>query len=303
MYYDYDRINMIGKNGSGKTSFLASMYYRMGYDFGKYTVMASMDEDEILARTYWDMNCSKERKWPASSAETYEYHFKLYHSLCELYKYTWIDWSPEDLVQLFEGTNLTTKRLYCKGDWLLFLDGRSFIAEASNKTEYKEKVKEQLELNQDLYFMDELMKYEQPSICVVVTKSDLIKRDVIGGKFFDDQDVEKMVTETIEEIVYETLEPLFISKFSKKVTVLILPVTVGENLDKEEWLNSKNVELPMLFFAAQKMGRAFWSDDIKWRQKELPSLLEMIPDDQNIYVDGVRRNLKEYYRIFLEKGV
>lgn len=293
IYEDYSRINMIGKNGSGKTSFLSNMYHRMEYDFGKYTLLATMGEDEELKRMYWDFKAHG--KWPVSSDETYEYHFKLYRSLNERYKYTYIDWAPEELSKLFAGTNISTNRLFCKGDWLIFLDGNSFVADASNRSEYKEKVKKQLELNQDLYFMEELMKYEQPSICIAVTKSDLIKQDVLGGKFLDDQDVEKMVTETIEEIVYETMEPLFSSKYSKKVTVMIVPVTAGEK--------SKNVEMPMLYFIADRMSRAFWPENIQWSKKELKPLLELFSDDQNIYVDGVKANLKEYYREFLEQGV
>ena len=85
--------------------------------------------------------------------------------------------------------------------------------------------------------------------------------------------------------------------------MLILPVMVKENFDKEKCLISKNVELPMLFFAAQKMCRAFWTEDIQWRKKELKPLLEMLPNDQNVYVDGVKTNLKEHYRTFLEQGV
>ena len=325
------KITIIGTTGSGKTCYLAGMYNEMS-GFGKdgFTLCARNPSDDKSLTQKWGLIEDK-NKWPPLTDNKETIEFKLAYKYKSILEFDWLDY-PGGILE-DRNDALYSDFISHAGEsacLLLIVDGETFNCESSDEEGYKDKVVRNLR-RKLVHEVQELPRIADenggfmPPVGIVITKADLIPVDV---KVVDD-----IIKRSFEG------SPFFSSSTGgNDIITCIMPVTLGENVSNGD-VDPVNIEQPIAFAVLNVLrkyicikqssrnrtdrelteitetwwGRTFRKGEIEEIRAELAieddfintygndiiKLTGRFPNEKSIYINGVKKDLKEYFRSVL----
>lgn len=252
----------LGLSGSGKTTFMAGMYYKMTAGVDGYTIKAD-DDDSVTLTAYYERLADAKRgvdRFKSGTNQNSEYTFELQYSYKTLEKFRWIDYAggllkgknSEDAEQYQELKNDIAKSevLY------IFVDGGLFnedeeVAEAETDQEKMEIIVDIVQdscARQVNHFISEYTAEREklPPIVIIVTKYDLACQAL--GKASNSENME-----LLNKVIQKAFNPLFpdptVYTGDDRHTSMvgIVPVSLGKKISENGYtgkLRPINMHMP-----------------------------------------------------------
>lgn len=256
------KFTALGLSGSGKTCFMAGMYYKLSGGFEGYTLKASDDDDVRLTGMYEKMknaSAGKDR-FPSGTNQTSKYSFDLQYQYDTIEAFEWVDYDGNALKMKNAGNAEAYQNLkkdISQSEILyIFVDGGLFddddVKRANNDKEKAELLSDIVsdECSRQInHFLSEYTKeqHKLPPIAIVVTKFDIV-HEVLGKASGQETVV------ILEEIIKKAFNPLFPdpTKYSgvsgHTSMVSVIPVSLGATINQNDYhgkLRPLNMHLPI----------------------------------------------------------
>jgi len=232
------KLTIVGTMGSGKTTYLAGMYYIMSSGLKGFTLSTDHDSDLNLERmweTMMDASIGVSR-FPPLSDQVKEYEFKLKYGYKEIMSFDWIDY-PGGALKHSSNSEMYTKfmeNLKESACLLLCIDGNAFSSEVDDPSMY---LKMQGARNYG-QIINEFVDQNDclPPVSIIITKYDLCTSN----------------STEIVDYIKDAFSPLFIEDGGKNFDKLvsIIPITMGKNIASQSFrgeLAPVNIHLPIAF--------------------------------------------------------
>lgn len=259
--YNGYQFTALGLSGSGKTCFMAGMYYKMTGGVSGYTLKAD-DDDAVKLTAYYEQMAnanSGSDRFPGGTNQSTDYSFELQYGYKTLEKFRWVDYAGGTL----ESKNSRDAEEYqqlkndiAKSEVLyIFVDGETFlnddIALASTDSE-------KIEILTDIvmdncsrkinHFLSEYTNERKklPPIAIIVTKYDFVVKAL--GKADGAENMEMLY-----KIIQRAFNPLFpdpsmyTGSDGYTSMVGIIPVSLGLRISEDNFtgkLRPINMHMP-----------------------------------------------------------
>ncbi len=317
-----NKITIIGYTGSGKTTYLIGMYMCMsGAGCKNYTIGTRDPNQDVNLEKLWERLC--DGKFPDASYNSEKYTFHIAHNYKPVCDFDWLDYPGGILSEPDHKDSAALKKSISSSDCLLLvLDGEKFKIDAQDEREYGEKLAKKIHWDKGM--RNELKEFTTlaqdgikiPPICIVITKCDLLELDIDYCK-------------VIERVLKETMSPLF-----EGTDVIITAVSLGSDIEEEgpephcieepiafavltilmkymkELSEKKSQNRQVLNKERNFLTRWLYSEEVKEAGSKLQNLdevgnkwmidafelLELFDSDKDIFIKGIKRNLREYMR-------
>ena len=255
------KFTALGLSGSGKTCFMAGMYYKMAGGLEGYTLKAD-DDDAVKLETYYrqmtNTNAGMDR-FPGGTNQSTEYGFELQYGYKTIERFKWVDYAGGTLKSKNTGDAEEYSKL--KEDisdsevLYIFVDGGLFqdeeVADASGdkeKTEILADIVKDECSNEINHFISEYTNERNnlPPIMIVVTKYDLVGKAL--GKATNEETLK-----ILNDVIKKAFNPLFPnpSAYSSDEgytrMVGVIPVSLGYKISEDDYkgkLRPINMHLP-----------------------------------------------------------
>ena len=255
------KFTALGLSGSGKTCFMAGMYYKMAGGLEGYTLKAD-DDDAVKLETYYrqmtNTNAGMDR-FPGGTNQSTEYGFELQYGYKTIERFKWVDYAGGTLKSKNTGDAEEYSKL--KEDisdsevLYIFVDGGLFqdeeVADASGdkeKTEILADIVKDECSNEINHFISEYTNERNnlPPIMIVVTKYDLVGKAL--GKATNEETLK-----ILNDVIKKAFNPLFPNPAAYSSDegytrmVGVIPVSLGYKISEDDYkgkLRPINMHLP-----------------------------------------------------------
>ncbi|MBN1187321.1 MAG: hypothetical protein JXB49_33900 [Bacteroidales bacterium] len=227
------KITILGLTGSGKTTYLAGMYYRMSAGVKGFTLSSNNETDTKLEHMWEKMtdNSLGADRFPPPSDNVNKFDFKLKYAFKEIMNFEWIDYPGGAIVKSHQMRKDVIESLKSSSCVLLCVDGNAFTDEVDDPVEH-------LIFQGASTYTKLLNEFEDnnnflPPVVVVITKYDLCTK----GK-------------EMADIIIKAFNALFVKDGGHNRLVTIIPVTLGKNIAQNGFtgkLDPVNINLPISF--------------------------------------------------------
>lgn len=259
--YNGYQFTALGLSGSGKTCFMAGMYYKMTGGVSGYTLKAD-DDDSVSLTAYYEQMENADMgadRFPGGTNQSTDYAFELQYGYKTLEKFRWIDYAGGTLKSKNSGDAEEYQKLkddISKSEMLyIFVDGALFQDE---ELEYASTDSEKIDLLTDVvmsssarqinHFLSEYTseRHKLPPIAIVITKYDLAVKAL--GKASGAENMEMLY-----KIIHRAFNPLFpdpsmyVGDDGHTSIVGIIPVSLGMKISENNYsgrLRPINMHLP-----------------------------------------------------------
>ena len=252
----------LGLSGSGKTCFMAGMYYKMSAGADGYTLKTGDDEALKLTSYYEKMrDRSGTERFPETTNQSSHYTFELQYMYKPIETFQWVDYTggllrnknsgDAEEYQKLKTAIANSEVLYIFVDGGLFLEDDELVSASNDKekTEILVDVIQESCARSINHFLSEYAAENQklPPIAIVITKSDLAYQAI--GKSNKTE-----AYHIICNAVKKAFTPLFSmpenmdSELGFSTVVGIIPVTLGKNIsvnNNSGKLRPLNMHLPI----------------------------------------------------------
>lgn len=316
-----EKIVILGYKGSGKTTYLAGMYYEMTFGVGDFNLSTNPTTD-LLLDGYW--NGINSGNPPLPSNEVEEFEFSLLYNMGNMIDFVWKDY-PGGIIAANGGQdreNLISDLADAKSV-IVIVNGDVFKGKSINDLRNMKQIRDN-DLRQLFGFLDyAATKCELPPVNIVVTKADYLP---------DHPDTLKL----LDYIMFNSFKFFKPNMNKNERLVLITPVSLGGEFGDGKPLNGDllNIEQPIIFTVLNiyvdiyfqlsnsynniqnaMNNRGFWSrvfnpgagivyenkldkikESLNYVKENLDIMLDVFSNNDIIYVNGIQQNLKQYYR-------
>ncbi len=259
--YNGYQFTALGLSGSGKTCFMAGMYYKMSGGVSGYTLKAG-DDDSVNLTAYYEQMMNSDSgadRFPGGTNQSSDYSFELQYGYKTLEKFRWIDYAGGTLKNKNTGDAEEYQQLkndIAKSEMLyIFVDGGLFQDE---DVEYAPNDSAKIDTLTDIimdncsrqinHFLSEYANERKklPPIAIVVTKYDLAVKAL--GKTNNEENMQMLY-----KIIQKAFNPLFpdpnvyMGDDSYASMVGIIPVSLGMKISDGGYkgrLRPINMHLP-----------------------------------------------------------
>ena len=252
----------LGLSGSGKTCFMAGMYYKMSAGADGYTLKTGDDEALKLTSYYEKMrDRSGTERFPETTNQSSHYTFELQYMYKTIETFQWVDYtggllrnknsSDAEEYQKLKTAIANSEVLYIFVDGSLFLEDDELVSASNDKekTEILVDVIQESCARSINHFLSEYAVENQklPPIAIVITKSDLAYQ-AIGKK--DKTEAYYIICNAVKKAftpLFSTPENMD-SELGFSTVVGIIPVTLGKNIsvnNNSGKLRPLNMHLPI----------------------------------------------------------
>lgn len=257
---DY-RFMALGLSGSGKTCFMAGMYYKMVGGVSGYTLKAD-DDDAVKLTNYYEQMSNADNgldRFPGGTNQSTDYSFELQYGYKTLEKFRWVDYAGE----ILKSKNTVDAEEYSrlKNDisnsevLYIFVDGGLFHDE---EVEMVSSDSEKIEIMTDIvmdncsrqinHFLSEYTSERKklPPISIIVTKYDLAVKAI--GKATSEENMA-----ILYKVIQKAFNPLFpdpnfYSGEGRYTSMVgIIPVSLGLKISENDYkgkLRPINMHMP-----------------------------------------------------------
>lgn len=259
--YNGYQFTALGLSGSGKTCFMAGMYYKMTGGVSGYTLKADDDDAVNLTAYYEQMTNAKSGadRFPGGTNQSTDYSFELQYGYKTLEKFRWVDYAGGTLKSKNTGDAEEYSKLkndIAKSEMLyIFVDGGLF---QDDELEYASSDSEKIETLTDIvmescsrqinHFLSEYTSERKklPPIAIVVTKYDLAVKAL--GKADNNENLDMLY-----KVIQRAFNPLFPDPSmyngndGHTSMVGIIPVSLGFKISEENYtgkLRPINMHMP-----------------------------------------------------------
>ena len=318
------KVTVIGFTGSGKTTYLTGMYICMSGGVKHFSLLAKDKDMDLYLENLWDMICDGKKPKGTDKSECYDFHIA--HNFKPVCDFKWLDYPGGILADPNHQERSRLESDIKESDCLLLIIDGELLAgiDAVDADSYREQLENKLRMNNSIrkeYKMfTELSKSKTKieHVGIVVTKCDLI----------DSQLEEKDIQSAIQSAIRNRFEGLF---EEPERVVLQMSVSLGGPIEEGFMPEPFCVEQPIAFavltillkyieeiqkvrkellqfiskhngiFDRKKVEEA--REKIKnleaaldkW-SKDAFTLIDIFSDKKTIYVGGIEKNLKDYYK-------
>ena len=237
------KFTILGETGSGKTCYLLGMYDELTMGIGKYTILATNDDDKKnLTRSFNRMldETRGQERFPENTSEKSEINFELKYAFETVCSFDWVDY-PGDFLN--PATNDTSSEDYKKvakniqssSTLFICIDGKNLIEGTTAEKIRRVKRKCCRNINPYLGELMENLKTKNenlPPIVMIITKYDLCMN------YTDENEM--------KAIIFGAFESLF---GNKKNFIAVIPCSLGEKISDDNYtgeIKPLNIELPIL---------------------------------------------------------
>lgn len=259
--YNGHQFTALGLSGSGKTCFMAGMYYKMTAGVNGYTLKAA-DDDAVNLTTYYEQMLNENNgadRFPGGTNQSTDYSFELQYCYKTLEKFRWIDYAGGTLKSKNTGDIEEYQHLkndIAKSEVLyIFVDGGLFQDEA---VLFASSDHEKIEILTDIimdncsrqinHFLSEYTNERKklPPIVIIVTKYDLAVKAL--GKADNNENMNMLY-----KVIQRAFNPLFpdpsIYNENNGYTSMvgIIPVSLGFKISEGNYtgrLRPINMHMP-----------------------------------------------------------
>lgn len=259
--YNGYQFTALGLSGSGKTCFMAGMYYKMSGGVNGYTLKAD-DDDSVNLTAYYEQMANASGgadRFPGGTNQSTDYSFELQYGYKTLEKFRWIDYAGGTLKNKNTGDAEEYQQLkndIAKSEMLyIFVDGGLFQDE---ELEYAPNDNAKTDILTDIimdscsrqinHFLSEYANERKklPPIAIVVTKYDLAVKAL--GKTNNEENMQLLY-----KVIQRAFNPLFpdpsvyMGDDSYASMVGIIPVSLGWRISEGGYtgrLRPINMHLP-----------------------------------------------------------
>lgn len=318
-----NRVTVIGYTASGKTTYLTGMYTCMTLGIKHFSLYATNSNNDLYLEQLWSGICNGDTPDPSDNVEKYSFHIS--HNRKPVTDFEWMDYPGGVLSQpdsqAFQELVANVKESDCL---LLILDGdKLFNIEAADIEDYKDSVLRNISMDEGIRKEVKLFSYlssnsiDLPPVGIVVTKCDLIPKqyqtviqEIITTQFDDIIEEKDRVVLPMSVSLGGKIEPGFSPRpynVEQPITFAVLAILLKylNNAKSQKDANNvyirNNSGLIKGFFNSGKVNKARQNSQVlmqaidKWSDDAF-KLIDLFSDEKQIYVDGKKRNLKEYYK-------
>lgn len=259
--YNGYQFTALGLSGSGKTCFMAGMYYKMTGGVSGYTLKAD-DDDSVNLTAYYEQMTNAEigaDRFPGGTNQSTDYSFELQYGYKTLEKFRWVDYAGGTLKNKNNGDAEEYQQLkndIAKSEVLyIFVDGGLFIDEdVEDASSDSEKIEILTDIVMDScsrqinHFIAEYTSERKnlPPIAIIVTKYDLAVKAL--GKADNSENMEMLY-----KVIQRAFNPLFpdpsmyTGDEGHTSMVGIIPVSLGSKISEGNYtgkLRPINMHMP-----------------------------------------------------------
>lgn len=259
--YNGYQFSALGLSGSGKTCFMAGMYYKMTGGVSGYTLKAD-DDDSVSLTAYYEQMTNAQigaDRFPGGTNQSTDYSFELQYGYKTLEKFRWVDYAGGTLKSKNNGDAEEYQQLkndIARSEVLyIFVDGGLFIDE---DVEFASNDSEKIEILTDIvmdscsrqinHFLSEYTSERKklPPIAIIVTKYDLAVKAL--GKADNSENMEMLY-----KVIQRAFNPLFpdpsmyTGDEGHTSMVGIIPVSLGSKISENNYtgrLRPINMHMP-----------------------------------------------------------
>lgn len=259
--YNGYQFTALGLSGSGKTCFMAGMYYKMTGGVSGYTLKAD-DDDSVSLTAYYEQMTNAQigaDRFPGGTNQSTDYSFELQYGYKTLEKFRWVDYAGGTLKSKNTGDAEEYQQLkndIAKSEVLyIFVDGGLFI---DDDVEFASSDSEKIEILTDIvmdncsrqinHFLSEYTSERKklPPIAIIVTKYDLAVKAL--GKADNSENMEMLY-----KVIQRAFNPLFpdpsmyTGDEGHTSMVGIIPVSLGSKISENNYtgkLRPINMHMP-----------------------------------------------------------
>ncbi len=259
--YNGYQFTALGLSGSGKTCFMAGMYYKMTGGVSGYTLKAD-DDDAVSLTAYYEQMANANSgadRFPGGTNQSTDYSFELQYGYKTLEKFRWVDYAGGTLKSKNSGDAEEYQQLkndIAKSEVLyIFVDGGLFQDE---DVTFASTDSEKIEILTDIvmdncsrqinHFLSEYTNERKklPPIAIIVTKYDLAVKAL--GKADGAENMEMLY-----KIIQRAFNPLFpdpsmyTGSDGHTSMVGIIPVSLGSRISEGNYtgkLRPINMHMP-----------------------------------------------------------
>lgn len=259
--YNGYQFTALGLSGSGKTCFMAGMYYKMTGGVSGYTLKAD-DDDSVSLTAYYEQMTNAQigaDRFPGGTNQSTDYSFELQYGYKTLEKFRWVDYAGGTLKSKNNGDAEEYQQLkndIAKSEVLyIFVDGGLFV---DDDVAFASSDSEKIELLTDIvmdncsrqinHFLSEYTSERKklPPIAIIVTKYDLAVKAL--GKADNSENME-MLYKVIQR-AFNLLFPgpsMYTGDEGHTSMVGIIPVSLGSKISENNYtgkLRPINMHMP-----------------------------------------------------------